>query len=47
MPAPLGGLGQPRAAPAARLPVEGADGAHFIDSAEVRGVRANTRTQGA
>jgi diguanylate cyclase len=42
MPAPLGGLGQPpRAAPAARLPVEGADGTHFIDSADVRSVRAD------
>jgi NO-binding membrane sensor protein with MHYT domain len=42
MPAPLGGLGQPpRAAPAARLPVEGANGTHFIDSAEVRSVRAD------
>jgi NO-binding membrane sensor protein with MHYT domain len=42
MPAPLGGLGQPpRAAPAPRLPVEGADGTHFIDSAEIRSVRAD------
>jgi NO-binding membrane sensor protein with MHYT domain len=42
MSAPLGGLGQPpRAAPAPRLPVEGADGTHFIDSAEVRSVRAD------
>ena len=42
MPAPLGGLGQPpRAAPAPRLPVEGADGTHFIDAAEVRSVRAD------
>jgi diguanylate cyclase len=40
--APLGGLGQPpRAAPVARLPVEGADGTHFIDTAEVRSVRAD------
>jgi NO-binding membrane sensor protein with MHYT domain len=39
--APLGGLGQPRAVPAPRLPVEGADGTHFIDSAEVRSVRAD------
>ena len=31
--APLGGLGQPpRPAPAPRLPVEGADGTHFIDT---------------
>jgi NO-binding membrane sensor protein with MHYT domain/DNA-binding LytR/AlgR family response regulator len=42
MPAPLGGLGQPpRSAPAPRLPVEGADGTHFIDSADVRSVRAD------
>jgi DNA-binding LytR/AlgR family response regulator len=39
--APLGGLGQPRAVPAPRLPVEGADGTHFIDSTEVRSVRAD------
>jgi NO-binding membrane sensor protein with MHYT domain len=42
MSAPLGGLGQPpRSAPAPRLPVEGADGTHFIDSADVRSVRAD------
>ncbi|HEY5125705.1 MAG TPA: MHYT domain-containing protein, partial [Bradyrhizobium sp.] len=42
MPAPLGGLGQPpRAAPAVRLPVEGANGTHFIDTADVRSVRAD------
>ncbi len=42
MPAPLGGLGQPpRPAPAPRLPVEGADGTHFIDTADVRSVRAD------
>jgi NO-binding membrane sensor protein with MHYT domain len=42
MPAPLGGLGQPpRAAPAPRLPVEGVDGTHFIESAEIRSVRAD------
>ncbi|WP_298258584.1 MHYT domain-containing protein [Bradyrhizobium sp.] len=41
-PAPLGGVGQPpRAAPVPRLPVEGADGTHFIDTAEVRSVRAD------
>ena len=37
--APPGGLGQPR--PASRLPVEGADGTHFIDVADVRSVRAD------
>jgi hypothetical protein len=41
-PTPLGGLGQPpRGAPAPRLPVEGADGTHFIDTADVRSVRAD------
>jgi diguanylate cyclase len=41
-PAPLGGVGQPpRALPAPRLPVEGADGTHFIDAAEVRSLRAD------
>ena len=39
---PLGGLGQPpRAAPAPRLPIEGADGTHFIDAADIRSVRAD------
>jgi hypothetical protein len=42
MAAPLGGLGQPpRAAPAPRLPVEGADGIHFIEIAAIRSVRAD------
>jgi NO-binding membrane sensor protein with MHYT domain len=42
MSAPLGGLGQPlRPAPAPRLPVEGADGTHFIEAADVRSVRAD------
>jgi NO-binding membrane sensor protein with MHYT domain len=39
--APLGGLGQPRAQPSPRLPVEGGDGTHFIDIADVRSVRAD------
>jgi diguanylate cyclase len=42
MSAPLGGLGQPpRPAPVVRLPIEGADGTHFIDTADVRSVRAD------
>lgn len=42
MPAPLGGLGQPpRAASVVRLPVEGANGTHFIDTADIRSVRAD------
>ena len=40
--APLGGLGQPpRPAPVQRLPLEGANGTHFIDAADVRSVRAD------
>ena len=42
MPAPLGGLGQPpRPAPAPRLPVESANGTQFIDTADVRSIRAD------
>jgi diguanylate cyclase len=42
MSAPLGGIGQPPpAAPVVRLPVEGADGTHFIDTADIRSVRAD------
>jgi NO-binding membrane sensor protein with MHYT domain len=41
MPAPLGGIGQPPRAPAPRLPVEGVNGTHFIDAADVRSVRAD------
>ena len=40
-PVPLGGLGQPRPAPAARLPVEAADGTHFIDAADIRSIKAD------
>lgn len=39
--APLGGLGQAPLVPATRLPVEGADGTHFLDVAEVRGLKAD------
>ena len=39
--APLGGAGQPRPAPASRIPLEGADGVHFISVADVRSVRAD------
>jgi NO-binding membrane sensor protein with MHYT domain len=42
MSAPLGGIGQPpRAMPAPRLPIEGANGTHFIDAADVRSVSAD------
>jgi diguanylate cyclase len=42
MSAPLGGIGQPpRTMPAPRLPIEGANGTHFIDAAEVRSVSAD------
>ena len=41
MAAPLGGIGQPPRTAAARLPVEGANGTHFIDAGEVRSLRAD------
>ena len=39
--APLGGIGQPPRVTAARLPLEGANGTHFIDAGDVRSVRAD------
>ena len=39
--APLGGLGQPRSPPVLRLPLEGANGTHFIDTSDVRSIRAD------
>lgn len=39
--APLGGIGQSRPIPVARLPVHGADGVHFIEASEIRGVKAD------
>jgi diguanylate cyclase len=40
--APLGGIGRPpRAMPAPRLPIEGANGTHFINAADVRSVSAD------
>jgi NO-binding membrane sensor protein with MHYT domain len=39
--APLGGLGLPRRPVASRLPVEAADGTHFIDASDVRSIRAD------
>jgi NO-binding membrane sensor protein with MHYT domain len=40
--APLRGLGQPpRPAPATRLPIEAADGTHFIDATEIRSIKAD------
>ena len=39
--APLGGVGQPPRATAGRLPLEGANGTHFIDAGDVRSVRAD------
>lgn len=39
--APLGGIGLPRRPVASRLPVEAADGTHFIDVCDVRSIRAD------
>jgi NO-binding membrane sensor protein with MHYT domain len=39
--APLRGLGQPPIPIAARLPIEAADGTHFLDAADIRSVRAD------
>jgi NO-binding membrane sensor protein with MHYT domain len=39
--APPGRSGEPRAAAASRLPVEGSDGTHFIISSDVRSIRAD------
>ncbi|MGJ4930726.1 MHYT domain-containing protein [Bradyrhizobium sp. HKCCYLS2038] len=39
--APLGGIGQPPRVTAARLPIEGANGTHFIDAGDVRSLRAD------
>ncbi|MGY3448053.1 MHYT domain-containing protein [Bradyrhizobium sp. USDA 4353] len=39
--APLGGIGQPPRIAAVRLPLEGANGTHFIDAGDVRSVRAD------
>jgi DNA-binding LytR/AlgR family response regulator len=41
VPAPLGGLGQPPRIAVVRLPLEGANGTHFIDAGEVRSLRAD------
>ncbi len=38
---PLRGLGRPRIAPVVRLPVEGADGTHFIEVEQIRSIRAD------
>ncbi|WP_454854223.1 MHYT domain-containing protein [Rhizobium binxianense] len=40
-PKPLAGLGQPRSPPAARVPVESANGTQFIDVDDIRSVRAD------
>lgn len=39
--APLRGLGQPRSAPAQRLPVEGSEGTYFMEISEVRSIKAD------
>ncbi|WP_449256686.1 MHYT domain-containing protein [Bosea sp. (in: a-proteobacteria)] len=38
---PLGGLGQPRAPRAGKVPVEVPEGTQFVDAAEIRSIRAN------
>jgi len=40
-PLPLGGLGQPPPTATVRLPVESADGTHFIDTTEIRSIKAD------
>jgi NO-binding membrane sensor protein with MHYT domain len=39
--APLGGLGLPRASTVSRLPVESADGTRFIETSDIRSIRAD------
>lgn len=38
---PLQRLGETRVAPATRLPLEGADGTHFIEAGQIRSIRAD------
>lgn len=38
---PLGGAGQPRPAHATRLPVESAEGTHFVDTTDIRSIKAD------
>lgn len=40
-PLPLRGLGQARPTRAERLPIEGADGTHFVDAADIRSIKAD------
>lgn len=39
--APLAGLGQPKRTPVSRVPVEGAEGTHFVDAGDIRSIRAD------